>query len=69
VGLKAKPYKGCSISDVPNNTSNTNCGQLKTAIFTVRGISDRRRASRAGTRCSECMPTGVIRCVNPVQYA
>jgi hypothetical protein len=33
VGLKAKPDKGCSTSDVPNNTCNTNCGQLKMGDF------------------------------------
>ena len=29
VGLKAKPCKGCSNSDEPNNTSNTYPGQQK----------------------------------------
>jgi hypothetical protein len=33
VGLKAKPYKGYSTSDVPNNTCNTYFGQHKTRNF------------------------------------
>jgi hypothetical protein len=38
VGLKAKPNKGCSTSDVPNNTCNTYCGQLKPRYFLVNAF-------------------------------